>query len=175
MTQEPTPPREESTFRWLWRFGFVRSVLAIGFIGMTLLQSALEVLPDPSEQQWNLPELAFVFYFATAAAQGIRRPDRGAGQGVGRAQGRRLGLTMAIGPEVNDALDAMPAAGADIEAEVVAPTDERVTDGQGLRGELESCGAEEVRSRRPGRLPAGVRRHRCQGRQRTLTQRSRQR
>ena len=57
--------------RWLWRFGLVRSVLAIGFIGMTLLQSALEVLPDPSEQQWNLAELAFVFYFATAAAQGV--------------------------------------------------------------------------------------------------------
>ena len=69
MTQ--APPHEESTFRWLWRFGLVRSVLAIGFIGMTLLQSALEVLPDPSEQQWNLAELAFVFYFATAAAQGI--------------------------------------------------------------------------------------------------------
>ena len=71
VTQAQTPPREESTFRWLWRFGLVRSVLAIGFIGMTLLQSALEVLPDPSEQQWNLAELAFVFYFATAAAQGI--------------------------------------------------------------------------------------------------------
>lgn len=71
MTQEPTPPREEWKFRWLWRFGLVRSVLAIGFIGVTLLQSALEQLPDPSEQQWNLAELAFVFYFATAAAQGI--------------------------------------------------------------------------------------------------------
>ena len=71
MIQEQAPPREESTFRWLWRFGLVRSVLAIGFIGMTLLQSALEVLPDPSDQQWNLAELAFVFYFATAAAQGI--------------------------------------------------------------------------------------------------------
>ncbi len=64
-------PLEESTFRWLWRFGLVRSVPAIGFIGMTLLQAALEVLPDPSEQQWNLAELAFVFYFANAAAQGI--------------------------------------------------------------------------------------------------------
>ena len=40
MTQAQQP-REESTFRWLWRFGLVRSVLAIGFIGMTLLQSAL--------------------------------------------------------------------------------------------------------------------------------------
>ena len=67
MTEQQTPPREESTFGWLWRFGLVRSVLAIGFIGMTLLQSALEILPDPSEQQWNLAELAFVFYFATAA------------------------------------------------------------------------------------------------------------
>ena len=71
MTQAQSASREESTFRWLWRFGLVRSVLAIGFIGATLLQSALEVLPDPSEQQWNLAELAFVFYFATAAAQGI--------------------------------------------------------------------------------------------------------
>ncbi len=71
MTQAETPPREESTFRWLWRFGLVRSVLAIGFIGVTLLQAAFEQLPDPSEQQWNLAELAFVFYFATAAAQGI--------------------------------------------------------------------------------------------------------
>jgi hypothetical protein len=71
VTQEQALPREESTFRWLWRFGLVRSVLAIGFIGVTLLQSALEVLPDPSDQQWNLAELAFVFYFATAAAQGI--------------------------------------------------------------------------------------------------------
>ncbi len=72
MTQAETPPREESTFRWLWRFGLVRSVLAIGFIGVALLQvGAREVLPDPSEQQWNLAELAFVFYFATAAAQGI--------------------------------------------------------------------------------------------------------
>ena len=69
MTQAQEP-REESTFRWLWRFGLVRPVLAIGFIGMTLLQSALELLPDPSDQQWNLAELAFVFYFA-AAAQGI--------------------------------------------------------------------------------------------------------
>ena len=49
----------------------MRSVLAIGFIGVTLLQSALEQLPDPSEQQWNLAEFAFAFYFATAAAQGI--------------------------------------------------------------------------------------------------------
>ncbi len=49
----------------------MRSVLAIGFIGVTLLQAAFEQLPDPSEQQWNLAELAFVFYFATAAAQGI--------------------------------------------------------------------------------------------------------
>jgi hypothetical protein len=71
VTRTPPFPREESTFRWLWRFGLVRSVLAIGFIGITLLQSALEQLPDPSEQQWNLAELAFVFYFATAAAQGI--------------------------------------------------------------------------------------------------------
>jgi hypothetical protein len=71
MTATEQAPREESTFRWLWRFGLVRSVLAIGFIGITLLQSALELLPDPSEQQWNLAELAFVFYFATAAAQGV--------------------------------------------------------------------------------------------------------
>jgi hypothetical protein len=71
VTQAQEAPREESTFRWLWRFGLVRSVLAIGFIGMTLLQSALDILPDPSEQQWNLAELAFMFYFATAAAQGI--------------------------------------------------------------------------------------------------------
>jgi hypothetical protein len=49
----------------------VRSVHAIGHIGMTLLQSALEVLADPSKQQWNLAELAFVLYFATAAAQSI--------------------------------------------------------------------------------------------------------
>ena len=33
MTQAQQP-REESTFRWLWRFGLVRSVLAIGFIGV---------------------------------------------------------------------------------------------------------------------------------------------
>ena len=71
MTQAQEAPSDESTFRWLWRFGLVRSVLAIGFIGVTLLQSALEFLPHPSEQQWNLAELAFVFYIATAAAQGI--------------------------------------------------------------------------------------------------------
>jgi hypothetical protein len=69
MTTTPRP-REESTSRWLWHFGLVRSVLAIGFIGMTRLQSPLQILPDPSEQQWNLAELAFVFCFATAA-QGI--------------------------------------------------------------------------------------------------------
>ena len=93
MTQAQTPPREESTFRWLWRFGLVRSVLAIGFIGMTLLQSALEVLPDPSEQQWNLAELAFVFYFATAAAQGIAAQTAAQVRELDRASGRRLGLS----------------------------------------------------------------------------------
>ena len=59
---------------------------------MTLLQSALEVLPDPSEQQWNLAELAFVFYFATAAAQGIAAQTAAQVRDVDRASGRRLGL-----------------------------------------------------------------------------------
>ena len=100
MTQ--TPPREESTFRWLWRLGPLHSVLAIGFIGMTLLQSALEQLPDPSEQQWEFAELAFVFYFATAAAQGIAAQTAAQIDRIDRTSGRWLGLTMAIGPEVSD-------------------------------------------------------------------------
>lgn len=74
MTQQPptqSEPKGDSTLRWLWRFGLVRSLLALTFTVVTLTQTALEQLPEPTDRQWDLLGIILAFYFATAGAQGV--------------------------------------------------------------------------------------------------------
>ena len=69
--QQLEEPPKDSTLRWLWRFGLVRSTIAWTFTAVTLLQSAIAQLPDPSDKQWDLLQLIIAFYFVAATAQGV--------------------------------------------------------------------------------------------------------
>lgn len=77
----------DSTLRWLWRFGLVRSLIAGAFTLVTLLQAAVEQLPDPAGEQWNLFGVIIAFYFATAGAQGVAAQTAAAVKGTDEKQG----------------------------------------------------------------------------------------